>query len=191
MGGVLPTQLDGVSVDVDGVAAAISYVGPSQVNLQLPATVPLGPVRFTLRNPAGQAEIDASISDVSPALFFSRTGAADYAAAIHADYRPVTKQDPAIPNEVVLLYGTGFGATDPDAPTGQLVSPAPLRVPFVILFGGVDATGEWGGITAPGLYQFNLRVPELPPGEYAVRVETAGRATQDGVVIAIGPAKPQ
>jgi uncharacterized protein (TIGR03437 family) len=47
---VLPTKLDGISVDVDGAAAAISYVGPSQINLQVPANVQLGPVRLTLRN---------------------------------------------------------------------------------------------------------------------------------------------
>jgi uncharacterized protein (TIGR03437 family) len=104
--------------------------------------------------------------------------------------RPVTAEDPAVSNEIILLYGTGFGATYPDTSTGQLVGAAPLRSPFWVSFGGFDATREWGGITAPGLYQFNVRVPDLPPGKCSVKVETAGRATQDGIVVVIGPAKP-
>ena len=53
---------------------------------------------------------------------------------------------PAKPGETVLLYGTGFGPTDPATPTGQLVtSPVPLANSVQITIGGVAATVVFAG----------------------------------------------
>ena len=40
----LPTKLDGVSVQIDGKTAAISYISPGQLNVQAPTDTAAGPV---------------------------------------------------------------------------------------------------------------------------------------------------
>jgi uncharacterized protein (TIGR03437 family) len=87
----------------------------------------------------------------------------------------------------VLLYGTGFGPTDPATPTDQLVaSPASLPANSVqITLGGVAANVVFAGLTESGLYQFDVTVPSLPSGDAAVVATIGGVATQTGVSITI------
>jgi hypothetical protein len=85
------------------------------------------------------------------------------------------------PGEVVLLFGTGFGATNPVAPTDSVFSGAdPLRTLPIIRFGNVSAPVAFGGVVSPGLYQFNLTVPEVPDGDVPItaqiRLELCSRA---------------
>ena len=42
--GELPVSLDGTSVTVNGKAAAVEYISPGQLNVQLPDDTALGPV---------------------------------------------------------------------------------------------------------------------------------------------------
>jgi len=82
---------------------------------------------------------------------------------------------------VVLLFGTGFGATNPVAPTDSVFSGAdPLRTLPIIRFGNVSAPVAFGGVVSPGLYQFNLTVPEVPDGDVPItaqiRLELCSRA---------------
>jgi uncharacterized protein (TIGR03437 family) len=66
-----------------------------------------------------------------------------------------------------------------------MVEPAPLAAPFTVRLGELEAVAEFGGIVAAGLYQFNVRVPQLPGGDHLVWVEVAGEHTQPGVSIAV------
>jgi uncharacterized protein (TIGR03437 family) len=55
--------------------------------------------------------------------------------------------------EVVVLYGTGFGATSPPTPAGTIVSSAhPLEsLSALTISGGVTAKVVFAGVTATGL----------------------------------------
>src|SRR5208283_4700805 len=104
-----------------------------------------------------------------------------YAAALHntdgvyvapAGYlgSAVTAQ-PAQPGETLQIYATGFGPTAPAVPAGQLVgSPAPLSdlTQLHVTIGGMPATVQFAGIVAPGLYQINAIVPQLPNGDQPI-----------------------
>ena len=71
---------------------------------------------------------------------------------------------PAKSEEVLLIYGTGFGPTNPPAPAGkQMDGAAPLANPGMlsITIGGVPATVQYAGLVGPGEYQFNVVVPAL------------------------------
>jgi uncharacterized protein (TIGR03437 family) len=92
---------------------------------------------------------------------------------------------PAQPGDAILLFGTGFGPTSPSRPSGRLIEPAPLALPFNIRIGGLPAVAEYGGIVGPGLYQFNVRVPQLPGGDHVVSIEVAGEQTQPAVFVPI------
>jgi uncharacterized protein (TIGR03437 family) len=117
-----------------------------------------------------------------------------YVAARHADYSlvgvanllPGVTTTPAKPGETILIYGTGFGPTNPPLPTAQLVTVAePLANNVAISIGGVAATATFAGLVSPGLYQFNVTVPNLPNGDAAVLAAIGGVTTQTGVSVTV------
>src|SRR5271165_6133119 len=103
------------------------------------------------------------------------------------------RRSPALPGETVVLYGSGFGQTDPPVTIGELatvVSPLPVANAFSATINGVKAAVAYAGLS-PGsvaLYQFNVTVPStLGAGNYAVVLQYQGKSTQSGVVIAVQP----
>jgi uncharacterized protein (TIGR03437 family) len=192
--GQLPTFLQGVSVTINGVAAYVAYISPTQINLLAPDDAATGAVQVQV-TAAGQKSNTLSTpkTGLAPA-FFTVVGGA-YVAALHADYSlvgapgllPGVATQPARPGETILLYGTGFGPTTPPLPAGQLVTtPAPLPVLPQIRIGGIAATVAFGGLVGPGLYQFNVTVPaNLPSGDAAVLATLGGVTTQTGVSLTV------
>jgi uncharacterized protein (TIGR03437 family) len=99
-------------------------------------------------------------TEFSPALFLFSQGGGKYAAAVHADgayvapvglIHEVTSR-PASPGEVISLFGTGFGTTDPTSPSAELVSqPAVLNAPAAIRVGGAVAETSFAGLVSSGL----------------------------------------
>ena len=130
----------------------------------------------------------------APAFFTFDSG--KYVAAEHSNYSllgaagliPGVTTTPAQPDEIILMYGTGFGPTDPASPTDQLVATAaPLPANSVtVTIGGVAATVQFAGLVESGLYQFNVTVPPgLPSGDAAVLATIGGVQSQSGVSITI------
>ncbi len=97
---------------------------------------------------------------------------------------------PAQPGEIVVLYGNGFGETNPAIPNGLfLTMPLQLAVTPTVTIGGEPAEVKFAGLTAPGLYQFNVVVPTgLPAGDADVIIQIAGVATQAKGVLSIAAA---
>jgi uncharacterized protein (TIGR03437 family) len=56
-----------------------------------------------------------------------------------------------------------------------------------IKIGGVAVVVEFAGVTTPGLYQFNIIAPDLPPGDYLIEGTINGQQTQAGAYITLGP----
>lgn len=191
--GALPTQLDNVSVTVGGYPAAISYVSPTQLNVQVPTAAAQGQtVPMVVTAPQGSASAMLTVQPVAPGLF---TLNGKYVAALHADYSLVGPRglypgsSPASPGEVILVYGTGFGPTSPAVPAGQLVSqPAAMITPPSLRIGGQPAPESYAGIVGAGLYQFNVTVPYcLPAGDAPVAATDTGETTQDAVYVTVQP----
>src|ERR1022692_2690898 len=93
---------------------------------------------------------------------------------------------PAKPGDTILLFGTGFGPTNPPMPADQLFqSAAPLSDPSLlsVQIGGVAAAVQFAGLVGPGLYQLNVVVPDLPDGDQAVSASIGGSATQSNAFI--------
>ena len=188
--GALPTSLDGVSVTIDGKPAYVEYISPTQINVLAPDDDTVGPVAVVVNGTTFQVQEQ----QFAPAFFtFSGT---KYLAAQHADYSDVGKTGlitgvtttPAAPNETILLYGTGFGPTNPVTSTGNLVTTAVklANLPQITI-GGEVATVVSGYLVEAGLYQFNVTVPkDLPSGDAAVVATTVGGAqSQLGVSITV------
>jgi uncharacterized protein (TIGR03437 family) len=196
VGNNLPTTLDNVRVTIDGKNAAIYYISPVQLNVQAPTDTAVGTVQVQVTNSYGTGTATATLQTDAPG-FFPLPGA-KYAAAQHAsDYVDVAPAGyfgaalasrPAQPGEFILIYGTGFGPTTPAVPAGQIVSgAAPISNPgqLVVTIGGIPATVQFAGITAAGVYQFNVVVPQLANGDQPLLANINGVTSQTGLFIPI------
>jgi uncharacterized protein (TIGR03437 family) len=198
VGGVLPTQMDGVRVTIDGVPAAIYYVSPTQLNILAPALTDLSGARTVqVSAPDGTATASAHAQAVAPRVF--ATGG-KYAAALHVDGSYVCPPDflagvgcrSAVPGEVIAVFATGLGLdTIPAAPVGVVLSgPAPMAHPVTITVGGQSAPVDWSGIIAPGLYQVNFHVPPLAVGDTPLVVAIDGVSSRGSFLLPIGSPEP-
>jgi len=191
----LPTQLDGVSATVNGSPAYVSYVSPTQVNVLVPDDAPVGQVQVQLTTAQGTSNsFVADNRQMAPALFL--LSGTTYAAATRADGTYVGKPGlipgatfaPAKPGEIISLWGTGFGLTDPWLPASKLVThAASLANSVTILIGGQQAQVSFAGLSGSGLDQFNVTVPAtLADGDQPVVARIGGVQTQGGVLVTVG-----
>ncbi len=197
----LPTALDGTSAKINGKDAFVYFISPTQINVLAPANeTSTGPVQATVTTPGGTSDAaTAQMQTVSPAFFQFNNGTdpAKYIAATHVDgtftgpngLYPTAPAltTPAKPGEIVVLYATGFGQTNPPIPNGQIVTaPAPLVTQPTFTIGGVSlAAGDvsFAGQSATGLYQFNVKVPDsIGNGDQKVVAAISGQSTPDAFI---------
>ena len=190
--GALPTQLDGVSVTMDGKPAYIYYISPTQLNVLTPLDPTQGPVQVqSMNNGLASGSASISLQPVAPAFFLF---ANKYVAATHADNSLVGAptlfpgaSTPAKPGETIVMYANGFGPTTPPIPDGQLVTTAaPLSTLPTILIGNTMADVKYAGLTGAGLYQINVVVPPgTPDGDATVVAQAGGQSSPTGVFITV------
>lgn len=184
--GVLPSGLGGTSVTINGKNAYVEYISAGQLNVLAPDDSSSGPVQVVVTTAGGaSAPFTAQLQPLSPAFFlFDGT----YLAATHADGTSIGKPGlfasaaaattPAKPGETVILYGSGFGPTNPVTPSGLIVEQnAPCAGSVLITIGGVNANVVFAGKIQnfAGLYQFNVEVPAtLPDGDQKVLAQING-----------------
>jgi uncharacterized protein (TIGR03437 family) len=179
--GGLPSALSGVTVNIDGSPAFVSYVSPTQINVQAPADSNTGAVQVTVTNSSGTSDaVTAQMQAALPAFFTSSS----YVAAVRADGTVITAAVPAKSGDVLSLYGTGFGPTNPViAPGAAVQTAAPLVNAVTITIGGLMAPVSFAGLVGAGLYQFNVTVPSLSDGDQVVVAQIAGVSTPSGVLL--------
>ena len=91
------------------------------------------------------------------------------------------------PGEIVQFYATGFGRTNPPAPSDRLFPGAPEVVtrPRITIGGREAAIGGNGNLVSPGLYQFNLTIPDLADGDHAIVAEIGATRSSATVFLAV------
>jgi uncharacterized protein (TIGR03437 family) len=181
VGGRLPTQLDSVAVNVNAKPAYVYYISPTQINVLAPGDETEGQVPVEVVTPRGRSNaLTVEKRPVAPALFKFDAEGRKYLAVVHADGTLLGKLGllgpapvrPAKPGDVIMIFGTGFGPTNPPAPEGEIITDSrPLATPVTVRIGNVSAAVGFGGIAGAGLYQFNVTVPGLPNGDHAVVAE--------------------
>lgn len=183
--GKLPTSLEGVSVRINGKPAAIYYVSPSQLNVQAPDDSMQGSVQVVVTNEYGSSDpVTVQLDPVMPGFFlFNRY----YVSAARPDGSLVApdgliegqRTTPASPGETIVIYGTGFGPTTPGVPSGEVFQgAAPTANNVQVRIGAMSASVRFAGLSAAGLYQINLVVPNLADGDHDVVAIVAGVRTQ-------------
>ena len=189
-----PTTLGGVRVSVAGHAAPMVSIaninGVEQLNFQVPFEVPApsGDVAVMIdNNGAGATFNGVQTLAIQPGIFEFFLDPSLFAAALHADFSVVTPANPAKPGEIILLFVTGLGPTDPPVGT-NVPGPVPPAVtvndPSVIV-AGVKAE-VLGSFYAPRLstaYQINFRIPIiLPSGNATIQVLMSGVESQQSLI---------
>jgi uncharacterized protein (TIGR03437 family) len=97
---------------------------------------------------------------------------------------------PAKSGDTIVLYGTGFGVTEPVYLAGEFSS-APLRDPITVTIGGItlsaaDVLFAGQSPDAPGVTQFNLRVPLTAlDGDVPVGIRIGSASTQPGTTVPV------
>lgn len=192
-GAKLPTNLDGVGVTVNGEAAYISFVSPMQLNFLTPTDIPAGPVQIQVTN-NGQVSAAVSATAQTAAPGFCWLTGNKYVVANHAGgglIGPTTlisgATTPAAKGETIVLYGIGFGVTNPAAPNGStLTAPLPLVTLPTVTIGGASAQVSYGGLVGAGLYQINVTVPaSVSSGDNAVVATVNGQQSQANAFISV------
>src|SRR5262249_1870087 len=127
----------------------------------------------------------------SPTFFTFNGG--PYIAAVHANGTIIGPSSlfpgastPALPGEIIQIYGNGFGPTTVPVAAGASTQSGNLPVLPSVAIGCVPATVPFAGLISPGLYQFNVTVPSsAPPGDDAIVATYAGFTTQVGVLLTV------
>ncbi len=190
--GQMPTQLDGVSVTVNGKSAFVYYISPTQINILTPPDLISGPVEVVVtNNGAASASFTAQASIITPTFFVF--GAGPYVAALHADYTfvgPTTlypgTTTPAQPGEIISVYANGFGMTTDPVTSGSPTQSGVLSPPPVVRIGGIPAQVVYAGLIAPGQFQFNIMIPaSTPNGDQSIEATYNGQTTQSGTLVTV------
>jgi uncharacterized protein (TIGR03437 family) len=185
----LPTSLNGTSILIDGISVPIVWTSPTQVNAQLPFEVSVSNTNVLVQvaGMATQASHAISISLTSPGVFTFIDNSAMIGAIEHSDGSQITSTSPAKVGEVIAIYMTGLGATNPPLGTGQPGHGEVTVLTTTVSIGGQSAQVLFSGTSNyPGLYQVNAVTPSLPNGNAQVVVSIGGNSSQPGVMIPIG-----
>jgi uncharacterized protein (TIGR03437 family) len=187
----LPTELDGVSVSVNGIPAYTYYISPGQLNVLSPDDPTTGPVVVQVKNAAGTSNnYNTSKADVSPAFFLFSS---KYPAAVHSNgalVGPISlgaSFAPAKPGETILLFGTGFGPTKPALPAELIVTAAePLANTATVTLANENSSVQFAGLSGSGLDQINVVVPsDLPDGDAPLETKVNGVSIPAGLFITV------
>lgn len=82
-----------------------------------------------------------------------------------------------------MLYGVGFGPTTTVVPAGQAFSgAAPTTTAVSVTVGGQAAKVAFSGLVSAGLYQINVVVPSVAPGDQPVEATVGGVGTPTAFV---------
>lgn len=191
----LPFSLGNIKVIIDNAAAPLLYVSPAQINVMIPpneiaGNVTLQVVRQSVAGPA----VTISLVAGAPALFVS---ADHYALAqdFNASYGLATAKAPAVPGDLIVLYATGLGGTQPLPNIGQIPQFAGFVNGFttgslqVLLNGKAldPKTIPYAGLTPgfAGLYQINFYLPGDCPVNPQIQIAMGGQLSASNVNLAV------
>jgi uncharacterized protein (TIGR03437 family) len=204
--GVLPTNLLGVCVSVGGKSAPLLDVYPNQVNAVAPAVTPATQAAVVVTTGCDTPNAVQSVPQfvqVTPAspefLYFvqnangqnpvaavnSLNGAYVGPASLGAGFAP------AHPGDVITVFGSGFGPTNPEVAPGAVASgAAQALLPVTVTLGSIvlDPRDVLYAGAAPGepISQLNIRIPSgIPSGNQPVQIQVGGLLSPPGAFLAV------
>ncbi len=175
----LPLSIIGVSATINGVAAPLYYVSPTQLNIQIPYEIGSGPAILGVTNSGSVAYFAFSVASSGPGIF---TDANQALVPISTAKR----------GDTLLAFLTGEGEVSPTISTGATpFSATPLGLlpqPVAGLsatVGGVAAQVAFAGVPSglAGVTQVNFVVPNaIALGPQPVVITVGGIASSPATI---------
>jgi uncharacterized protein (TIGR03437 family) len=187
----LPTTLAGVTVKLNGLNAPLFFVSPNQINLQVPGGVAAGSANIEVFNTGSTTAVGTgavNVAESSPGIFTIDLSGRNQAVALNSDFSRNGDFDklpgarPEVTGNVVVIYATGVGNTNPLVADGQPAPGNPLAQATGatnVTIGGVAAQVQFSGLVPGfvGLWQINAVIPASLPtaANTPLTVELKGR----------------
>ena len=182
----LPRSLAGVSISVNGRAAPILAVTPTQINFQMPWETELGTATVALTvNGVSAGSLTVPVLAAAPGLFADASGRA---VVQNPGDTLNSATNAAKAGDTIVAYLTGCGAVDASIADGAATGFGPLARAMSessATIGGLPAKVEFTGLTPGfvGLVQMNIVVPGgLPAGNYQLVVNIHGENSNSGII---------
>lgn len=160
-----PSTLGNVQVMINGVAAPIYYVSPTQISAIVPYEVSTAVAAVQVITDGNASNTVTLFTNLTSVGVFSMTqNGLGYGAVEHANGSLVTPSNPAQIGETVSVYLTGLGAVSPTIPDGAAGPVGTLSQTTNTItadINNVTATVAYSGLAPQlaGLYQVNLTIP--------------------------------
>jgi len=201
--GDFPMSLGGTSVTINGKSAYLSFVSPTQINLQAPDDSTSGPVPVVVTTTSGTATSTVTLAQFGPSfllldskhvagIILRSNGSGAYGEGAYDIIGPTGNSlgystVAAKAGDSVVLFAVGLGPTNPAVSAGQAFSgAAPATSTVSLLINNVSVTPAFAGLSGAGLYQLNLTVPAgLGTGDVSLVAAVGGEQTPAGVVISL------
>ena len=126
------------------------------------------------------------VVSANPAIFTQNSSGKGDSIVIRLDGSLVTTANAAKVDDILILYGEGYGDISDGPPDGTIVStllPKPLD-PVRLLIDGKEYptlyAGGAGGLVS-GVLQVNFKVPQLAPGPHDIQLQVLDRKSPAGV----------
>jgi len=185
----MPTQLDGVSVTVNGKKAYVYYISPVQINVLTPPDAVTSPVQVLVTFNSAVSNIATVQAQAQSLSFFEfPVGNVHYVIAQHLDATTVGPTSPAKPGEIIYVAANGFGPTGDPIVSGARTQTGNLPPPFpVVTVGGIPATVSFAGLVGPpGLFFIFFKVPsDAPDGDLSLAATYNGLSTQSNLLVSV------
>lgn len=162
----LATPNGEVYVQMQGLRLPLFFVSPTQINALMPPDMEpgVGNLRVFRSLVSGPA-VAVKIAGEAPEIFRIEQ---NFVAATHVDGSIVSAANPAKAGEIVVIYGTGWGAVqvkERNTLVPTLPSELKRRGEYRVRMNGAEVEAGsiyYVGVTPgfAGLYQVNLRLPE-------------------------------
>ncbi len=186
LGNALPTVLSGVQVLVNGTAAAVYYISPTQISFQVPAGISGTANVQVIRDGLVSNTMSASALASAPGIFPVIVNGTNYPAAVFPDGTYVG--DPSVssafraakPVDTISLFATGLAPS----PAGTTVGVTQLSG-VTITIGSVTINVDFAGLVAVGEYQINFTVPQqfanMPAANYPITISVNGVSSPSSI----------
>lgn len=187
--GNLPTNLNGVMVSINGRPAPLLYVGPNQINGQIPyETASAAATAQVIANGISTARVPLTISPVSPRIF---SGEGNACLAQNHDGSLNSPTNRAQPGRYIGAYMIGIGVVNPPVASGAPARSDPYSIPpgpVSASIGGRTVIPTFLGLVPGtiGVAEVDLAVPsDMASGLHSLSI-TFANTTSNSCLIAVG-----
>ena len=181
----LAQTIGNVTVTVNNILMPLIFVSPGQINAQVPVELAAGTYTLAVQS-LGQQPVSGTfkVKRNAPGIFtMPNSQNIPLGAALHQDGTLVSLTSPLRHNEIVSLYGTGFGPVSQPVSDGFPAPIAPLLPAMdtvTVKTGGLTLPAVWAG-AAPALVgmdivQFQVTAA-IPSGTTISLTVTSGSST--------------